>query len=547
MCRRRIFCLPLLFFCTLFTLYAASNVSNIIGDNFEETDGRGLVINTNPRGVRVFIDGIERTQTPARFDRLRPGEYNIRLSKDGYKDRYFRVTISNNNRLTVSIEMEEARGQALVSVHRAAGSPDSLPCIPQVFAGSAEGRESIISRPTGENMVMISLPVGYRTIRVRAFGWEDATTTALITEDRTTSVNIELKPAEFRLEKASQSRSRFNPKNSSNLGINEYRFEATAPGTGTLTITDKNGFVVYESALGPFSSWFQSASWNGRDIYGDVLPEGIYTALIEIAVDQEFYPDTTEPQIIKLETEISYSINIFPLSLYTGFSGLAFTPAPHVLPAGSFQIEGGILFGKFNSREDAFSRLPFEAGLRFSFLDRLEIAAVLNANPHFDGSAEWGFAGSAKYSILGGDNNLPLALAAGAGYAWAEDTEASPGLNRGALLYLPLSLELTKFSFIFSPGMRWPGPEDPVPRLELSAGALYRRAWLNAGLSVNSEFDFSDMQKDILFNDRVMITTGADVRFYPPPSNLVFSFLAGAWFRGSDNGAFGGLGIGVIY
>ncbi|GHV95385.1 hypothetical protein AGMMS50293_17050 [Spirochaetia bacterium] len=531
----------------------AQNVSDIVGDTFEETAGRGLAIRTRPAGVTVFVDGVERGQTPLSIDTLRAGEYNIRLRKDGYRDRRFKITLAEKSRLTVSIEMEEALGQALVNIFRAEGSPgeDTLPLNPAIFSGSDEMYGPVLN-----------LPVGRRTIRVRAFGWEDASATVFIEENRTAVVNITLKPMVFKLSGGNVSRRRFNPDNSGSLGLVQFRFEVSGPGSGVLTILDKNGAAVYQTPLGPFTAWSQSAAWNGRDSYGNSLPEGTYTALIEASGAASPQGETNlqesgpAKQSLKLQTEINYSINIYPLSLASGFSGLAFAPVPSVLPQGSFQIEADILFGSFSAPEQTaqparpFSALPFEMGLRFTPINRLEIAAVLNANPKFDGAAGWGFTGSAKFKILNSAGALPLGMAAGISYAWAgTDGEAPLGSGRGGGLYLPLSLELPSLSLVFSPGMRWPGPDDPIPRLLLSTGALYRGPWYTAGLSLRPEFDFTNSgnRTNIPFADRVRFLTGAEARFYPPPSNLIFSVLGGAWIRGSHAGGFGGLGIGLLY
>jgi hypothetical protein len=39
----------------------------------------------------------------------------------------------------------------------------------------------------------------------------------------------------------------------------------------------------------------------------------------------------------------------------------------------------------------------------------------------------------------------------------------------------------------------------------------------------------------------------AEIRFFPPPSSMVFSLLGGGWFRDGRCGAYGGIGIGLIY
>jgi hypothetical protein len=40
---------------------------------------------------------------------------------------------------------------------------------------------------------------------------------------------------------------------------------------------------------------------------------------------------------------------------------------------------------------------------------------------------------------------------------------------------------------------------------------------------------------------------GGEVKLFPPPSVLVFSFLGGFWFAAGEKGAYGGVGIGMIY
>ncbi|MDR2133727.1 MAG: PEGA domain-containing protein [Treponema sp.] len=536
-------CLGLLL-CLFPPSLAAQNVSDITGDTFEETAGRGLSIRTRPNGVRVFINGAEQGRTPFSSDTLRPGEYSVRLSKEGYRDRRFKVVVSDKSRLLVSIEMEEATGQVLLKVNRAEGSPpeDTLPLRPVFIAGGRETEEPVLT-----------LAVGWRQVQVRAFGWGDASATVFVREGRTTELSITLKPEPFRLSGGTVSRRRFNPHNAGSLGSVEFRFEVSAPGSGRLTIRDPGGAPVYTVPLGPFTSRSQQTAWNGRDRSGDVLEEGIYTARIE---GTDLFG--AEGQVFELQTEIDFSASIYPLSLSGGVPGLLFAPVPAVLPRGSFQIEAGLLFGKFSLPEEftragperIFSSLPFDGGFRFVPLDRLEIAAALNSNTRFDGGAGWGFTGSAKYVFLPGTPSLPLGMAAAVSYSWAgEGGEAPLGTGRGGGLYLPLSLRFGFVSLLFSPGMRWAGMDDPVPRLLLSAGALFQGPWFIAGISLRPDFDFTSPGErgGMSFADRVRFLGGAEFKFYPPPSNLVFTLSGGVWLRNAAVGGFGGAAVGILF
>ena len=525
-------------------ILSARNVSDITTDTFEETSGRGLRISSNPSGVKVFINGVERGLTPVAFEALSPGEHQITLTKEGYRERRFNVTLFSGSRLDVSIKMEELRGLALVSVYKEEDSPELLPFDPQISASALDESGYSVSL-SHDNKTLLNLPVGYHTIRARAFGWEDTAVTVYVNEYTTVAADIFMKSAAFRIENSSQSRKRFNAANPNNLGSTDYRFEVSAPGTGTISILNKNGGIVYTRQLNQFSTRFQNVTWNGRDADGNPLPDGIYTVLIEAAPIMEFTKGEAQTLQIKMETEIDNSIDIYPLSLMSGISGLIFAPTPAVLPAKSYQIEAGVHLGKFslpadNIDEDGtFTGIPFVIGIRIAPVKHLEAAAVFNVNPRLN-NAGWGITGSLKYNFFRG-NLFPLSLAAAASYAWTNENgefPLSPG--RGIGLYTPASLELRMFSIIFTPGIFWHGPEGIAPNIMLSAGILYRNNWMNAGLSMRSEFNYKE-------NSSPRFLAGAEGRFYPAPSNLSFLLHAGLWTQNSRTGGYGGIGISIIF
>ena len=534
MSKSRKFFLFITLLCIFPALLAAQRAGDIFGDTFEEIAGKGLVVRTNLAGVRVFVDGMERGLSPVTIGTLSPGEHSVRLYKEGCKERQFNITIFNNSCLLVSIEMEDERGEVLVSVRKAQGSSDQLPFNPEI----ASYPVSLSS----DNTTVLNLPVGYQIIRARAFGWEDASVTVLVDEKKPVAVEIILRPAELKLKNASASRRRFNPNNTGNMGAVIYRFETTAPGLGTFSVYDKNKSLVYQKNLNQFTAWEQSVTWNGRDSSGNLLPEGVYTILIEAAGPLLLSSIKSTPVTVSLETEINYSNNIIPLSLSGGLSGLAFSPLPHVLPAGSFQIEGGIFAGNFND-EKLFSVLPFETGIRISPFDSIEISSVFNINPRFNSTVKtgWGVSGSAKYNILNG-SGFPLAFAAGFSYTWAGKNGEFPlNSGKGIGIYTPLSLELENISIVFSPGVFWRDQSGSVPELLLSTGVLYHGVSFFAGLSARTEIDFSEDK----INPKIL--AGAECRYNPPSSNIVLSCQFGMWAQNSRIGGYGGLGIGVIY
>jgi hypothetical protein len=507
------------------------------GDSIEEIAGKGLVIRSVPARARVFIDGIERGLTPMTFETLPRGEHRIRLEKEGFVERRIWVTLRENSRLEVSITLEELLGTVILDITRKAGSPspDVLALDPEI---SAEGKT--------QTDPVISLPVGYRIIRVRAFGWEESVNSVYVTDEFIQRMAIELRPAPFRMTDAETRRSRFNPANPGSLGNTEFTFNVSAPGQGQLTIEDAQGEPVFTKDLNGFTGWSQAVAWNGRDAAGSPLPDGVYRAVIRI---NSIPWNSTEPveQRVEIPVRIDGSLDIHPVSLSAGPSGLFFSPLPEILPQGSFQIDGSLLFGK-PPGTDAWSALPFSVALRVSPLKSMELGAALNVTAAFYDQTISAIGGSIKWTLKKSRPGSPLGMAAGLSYAWAEAGTRTPfGMGIGAAISLPLAWRLGEIlSLALSPGMLWTGdegyPTETIPRAVLAGGVLARQSFFTAGISLRSEYHFTGGGIE-----PGPLMAGAEIKLFPPPSNFVFSFLGGGWFEGGNRGLYGGVGIGLIY
>jgi len=530
--------------CLLFPpLLAAQNSFDwaLPGDKIEETGGRGLVVRSVPSGARVYIDGIERGRTPLFLENLRAGQYFVQVQKEGYSERRFRVSVRTGSVMDVTVELKEALGRLLLKIQAAPGSPDgaSLPLVPRI---SVDGR----SYPSPA----LELPVGFRTILVRAFGWEDASVTTYVAEDTFGELELNLKPAAFKLSGAKLSRVRFSPANAGSLGTTVFSFEVSVPGRGSFSVLDPEGSTVLVRSLGPFETWSQSVSWDGRDRQGEILGDGIYTLIVTA------FPgpgDDTPPvgDTLALNVELDSTKAIHPLDLSSGKSGLLFAPLPALLPAGSFQIEGSLLAGSPPGSDSgsAWTSLPFAAAFRFSPVERLEVSGALNVIPRIAGDTPAGIAGGVKWLALNArENSAPLGAAAGAVVAWTGQTGLTPfGMASGIELFFPLDLKMgTIFSFTLTPAALWTGDEGfpwgPVPRLLVSGGFMAQMTYVGAGLSIRSEYDFtrsSPWPPNII--------AGAEIKIFPPPSSFVLSFMGGIWIRDNALGGFGGIGIGMIY
>jgi hypothetical protein len=254
--------------------------------------------------------------------------------------------------------------------------------------------------------------------------------------------------------------------------------------------------------------------------------------------------DGSEPVrgVLSLEVSIDSRISIYPLSLPGAVPGLVFAASPAVLPPGSFQVEGSLLFGS-PAGDRPFSTLPFEASARLGLPKEMEAAASLNTVPVFGAGASWGFALSAKWRFLRTRSGPPLELAAGLSYGWSEN-EAGSFRSSGLSARFPMSLELGVLSLIFAPGLRTNFPRDPVPRLFLPGGLLLRFPGLSAGLSFLPEFGFSSRNAG---GAGPVFQLGAEIKWYPPPSTIVYTILGGIRIKGTALTGFGGVGLGIVY
>jgi hypothetical protein len=509
---------------------------SVWADTYDEVEGTGLYVNSVPEGAKVFIDGVERGQTPLSLA-LRNGEYSVRVSKDGYAERRFRVVIRTRSRVEVSVDLEKAKGELLLDIKKDPGAPEGLAFDPAVYVDGTRVYDSILS-----------LETGWRSVTVEAFGWEKRVETAYIGEKTLRRLELVLKPADFSVLGITQKRKRFNPDNSGALGATELSFSVSAPGAGKLEVFDGSGALVFVKALGPFKTWSQGLSWDGRDSRGTKLPDGAYTLRLSV------WKDEAAPFVRDYSAELDASIEIRPLSAFSSIGGLFFSASPESLPAGSYQIESAILAGKPPLEEAAWKSLPMAITLRVSPLDRLELAGVLGAMARLGDDALIQGGASVKWSFFRPGKG-PAGLAAAFSYGWAEKGPYTAfGMGTGAGLSFPVSLRILQspaLDLLFSPGLLWAGsrgyPEGGVPRLAAAGGLLFRHKSFSGGLSIRWDYAPPGADADSSGSRGASgpFMSALELKFFP--SSLIFALSGGIWHWENDTGGFFGIGLGVLY
>ena len=542
-------------------------------DSYEEVPGSGLFIDSVPSGAKVFIDGAERGLTPYNNSSIRNGEYNIRINKEGYIDRRFRVVIRRGSRVEISVDLEEAKGQLLLELNKDPEAPSSLEFNPRIFidgnhihlpvysAGLHSSEDSPSDKiPAHLYEHSLNLPAGWRTISVEAFGWEKTSTRILVEEGSMQKLSLVLKPADFTMTNTVLRKKRFNPQSSGILGNAEINFTVSAPGTGLLEVFDDKGVLVYSGALDNFTAWQQQALWNGRNAGGGIVNDGHYILKVSAWKDNK-----TEKQSVELSVQVDSSIAMRPLSIASSIAGLFLVPSSETLPAFSYQIDGSLVACK-PLFQKAWKSLPFAIGLRFSFFDDLEATVAFNAMPVFSDDYDFGAGASLKKVLF-----RPLSIKTGStifldsfgmatelSYGWAT---AGPytafGMGTGAGLRLPVlyrvlqgekindgQSSLYSFDVLLSPLVLWASekgyPDNPIPRLGIEGGVLFSYGSIAAGCSLRWDYNADKQYSGPLVSA---------LEFKFSPSSFVISLNGGFWLlpHGKDVGAFFGVGLGIIY
>jgi hypothetical protein len=500
-------------------------------DTYDEVEGAGLYVNSVPEGAKVFIDGVERGTTPLSLGTLHSGEYHVRVSKEGYVERRFRVVIRTRSRIEVSVDLEKAKGELFLEIKKDPKAPENLAFDPIVHIDGTRVYDTVLS-----------LETGWRGVSVEAFGWERRTETVYIGERELRRLELVLKAADFSVSGITQKRKRFNPDNSGALGVTELGFSVSAPGVGKLEVFDDSGVLVFTKALGPFKTWSQDLSWNGRDPHGMKLPDGAYTLRLSV------WKDEAAPLVWNYAVEVDASIEIRPLSAFSSTGGLFFSASPESLPSGSYQIEGAILAGKPLLEETAWDSLPLATTLRASPLDRLELAGVFGVMAGSENDALIQGGASVKWSFFQPGESL-AGLAAAFSYGWARKGPYTAfGMGTGAGLSFPVSLRILQspaLDMLFSPGLFWAGdsghPEGLVPRLAAGGGLLFHYKSFSGGFSVHWDYVPSDADD----GGSGPFMSALELKF--SPSNLILSLSGGIWYWKNSTGGFFGIGLGVLY
>ncbi len=491
-----------------------------------------LEIRSTPEEAEVFLNYRLVGATPVRIAGLEPGRYRLSLERKGYYPHHAWIDYAGGSQV-YEVILQPITGFLQVRV---------TPADAQISVGSRDF-------PGGSP---VELPVGRYTVKARRFGYEQSSATAEVRERELTTVELDLRKAEFRLSPLRLSRRVFNPRNAAALGRVTVSFEVTSPGAGEARILNRQGQEVHREAFPSFQTWKRSFTWTGTDARGAPLPDGEYRVVVEARPREGGGPQRQEAAVA-----LDSGLVIRSRSLWSGGSGLLFAPSPEVLPPGSLQVSTLAAVQQAGAGGGQFA-VPWNLGLRWGLRGGWELdaqagltvgsgpgQAVAQDLPPFFASA------AVKAPIFRLSGGLELASSLVLKGAW-QNTRADPFTNfTGLSAAVPLRVGAGPFSLVLAPeAIVSPRRVAGSPGGEDVFGAwLYGRIGLlvdlgSAWIGLSAALRTGPLDQGLRL--ALPVPVGLEAHWMIPGTLLTVSGMAAGQFRGPGDyvlQAGGGLGL----
>lgn len=534
----------------------ASSVSGIVSDSFsddpeffkldserllEDKRNTVLMVKTNVQGASVYLNGNYQGTTPLTIKNLTEGRYRLRVEKTHYETRELYVRVRRGQERVYYIDLDRITGRLSFTV-----SPSNATITCDGF--------TVYENP-------MTLDEGTHPVSVKCFGYNTWSSSVQVYRNMLRRIHVELDEADFAITAISSSRTSFNPRNAGTLGQTEIQFSVTTPASGTLTISNANGAVVWSTSYASFSTWNYSAVWNGVLQDGMYAPDGYYTATL-----------TAEDKIASCSFAIDSSISYPQLSITYGGTGLGSVASAQMYPADAmilhfslgpaFETSNGSLYGAPFAAQFAWTITKwFETSFSYNvMLGSLKTASGSMALK-FGSSIPVGFASDFCFAV-----NMRAGFTQDALFA-PYGADIGTGLGVGAILGIDTGSFYAgvESEFIYGPvkGMLTKGND-----LSWKNGLMmqYRSTSASIGLysSLNScfgSYSFSTYKDDTVYTGAIggwfrALDSGMVGMVYFPGSSVSAVVKGGAlWYPSASNElisedqvyAYGTLGITIVF
>ena len=486
----------------------------------EEEENPGLTITTDPSYADVYIDDQYAGKSPVTED-LNSGNYRITVQIDGYYTTTEWVNFTEGDNVSLNINLEPITGFLNIAVS---------PVETNIYTGWDNLYEGINEIQIGNHLITAEL-----------FGYEPWQENITIFENKTSSISIKMVPTDFKISNICLTRNAFNPANPAGLGESKISFDVSTYGTGELVILTNQGEEILRNTFPYFDDWNQSFVWNGKDNYGNLMPDGSYRVVISgkdingnnLSM-KESYISIDSSLVIRIRTTLS------------GTSGTMFCPAPDTLPLESFQMA----VSTFGHISESTYRFPFAANVRYIPGKDLEIVGQAGIVIMPETSESYFLSGSVKSVIIDtkvGDISWYIKGSYQNNHYTDRYTNFT-GLSAG----LPMSVSLSPVKLILTPEFILSPFRVSYNGTDYDAGLYtwgYGRAAIifDAGpamLGISTALRLTPYNMEI--NDDNPLSAGIELNWLIPGTGIFITGIVSGEFSSTDNfyiNAGGGVGL----
>ena len=497
----------------------------------EET---GLKIRSTPSGADVYLNNRYMGITPLLIDDIDPGSYKITLRLDGYYSESEWISYSGEYE-SFYFDLDEITGFLRI----------------ETVPPDAEINYGALWVPADR---LHELTVGTRTIRIRAFGYEELSRSVQIKERKVTKLSVILNEAAFDISGLQSNRTVFNPRNAGLLGLARIRFRVSNYGRGRAVIRDQQNQIVFSLDLGRFDTWNQGFDWDGRRTEGAPLPDGSYTVQIEGVGEQEGRQDTA-----RLAVLIDSSILLRFRSLWSGSAGLLYAPTADILPGGGIQVSTLVLAHASGSGSQSLIRVPVNLGMRFGIgpLNRFELDTSIGGVIGYKDETfylPWFASAAFKASLMRPTGTFDLSSAAQVKFSYQSTHTDTLANFTGLSVGMPGGVHLGPLSLVFSPEviLSWEavGPDPPNPAAYSWFYGRFGALLDLSSLSVGASISLRSLRFDQFgggFGIDLPFQSALEAHWLIPNTQLFLSAsVAGEFADVDDYYLFGGVGLGIL-
>jgi len=487
-----------------------------------QSPGQALVVvRVNPGSAFIVIDGSFTGATPW-SGKLTPGTHMLSVSAEDHFPTQFLFTVQENMKYTVDIRLEPYTG--FLSI-------ETSPSDASVYIDGSR-----VHNPLQE------LPIGYHTVLVKKFGFDEKSSRILILRNRTSTISVSLSPSIFEITSFRARPDSFNPENKGLYNRASVSFSVSAPGYGSIGIANSAGASVYSVELPVFRTWSQRFVWKGLKANGSPLPDGDYDLTLSLwpllrdenspekAAGSQTSESGTAPEVSKPAVSFSTKIRIdstrkiLPLGNSSARPGLLYFADPRVREMLPGSVEAAAAIG---------------GGATLSLGFKIDDATMLAIEGLYDMALAGGVAGSLLRNFSG-SSGFDMAFFARA--AWnSSSSPALPGTGSEAELAIPLAVNSRGLGVGLSPGLVY-DMAGGIFKPRLNGALWFESQGLVAGISAMASFGPGTFPSSA---NPLLLAAEARILFDGAPFTMLFRISAA--FEPDLVSPAAGFGFGVVW